>query len=245
MHCFFIDLASHDGLLACADDQTIIASEPVDHRIGDHELVPLFEKTLDQAKWKAADLTHVACIIGPGGFMSLRVAVAFANTLIHQLRVPGAGVHLSDVCFARVTSPPRPPSPLERGEKGGEVDATKDFLWLHSTKKHELFVRGFGSFSSLWPEAAHVTVEAFMEKLPLTRPSPAPRLRSGHPPPEGEGKRNKILWTGELIPEHEALFKDKELQPLALQPLMDVLPAFLVRQHYEQKLLEPWYGRGW
>jgi len=41
------------------EDQTIRAFEPVDHRISDHELIPLFEKTLDAAGWKAADLTRI------------------------------------------------------------------------------------------------------------------------------------------------------------------------------------------
>lgn len=234
MRTLFLDLASHHGLLACIEDDAISASEPVDHRIGDHELIPLFEKTLQTAGWQADDLTHCACVIGPGGFMSLRVAVAFANTLIHQQRIPGAGIHLSDLCAARAPHPALRAT-LSRGERAkGE-----DFLWLHSTKKHELFVRGFGSFASLWPEAAHVTVEDFLEKLFL---SPS---ASRHPLPEGEGIRNEILFAGELIPEHEALFRDKMLQPAVLRPLADILPAFLGRQNFTGKLLEPWYGRGW
>jgi len=283
MRCLFLDLASHHGLLACTEDDVIAASEPVDHRIGDHELIPLFEKTLQAAGWKAGDLTHCACVIGPGGFMSLRVAVAFANTLIHQRRIPGAGIHLSDLYAARgpylpsslsisQTSIPQPlplsiaqtsipPTPFLPGRKGevapsiamlplssgegvrgerlslkkglrGEVGKNKsekggeDFLWLHSTKKHELFVRGFGSYASLWPEAAHVTVEDFL-------------LRAK------EIRESSLRWCGELIPEHEALFQEKKLQPVTLCPLADVLPAFLGKQTFTEKLLEPWYGRGW
>ncbi len=219
MRILFVDLASHHGLLACVEDQTVRAFEPVDHRIGDHELIPLFEKTLDAAGWKTNDLTHVACVVGPGGFMSLRVAVAFANTLIHQLKIPGAGIHLSDVYAARVSSP--------------------DVLWLHSTKKNELFVRGFGSFDSFWPKATHITMEEFLEKL-----SSALSLRD-IPPPEEEGRRRTHFWVGELIPEHEALLQEKKLQSAALRPLTDVLPAFLQRQTFADQLLEPWYGRGW
>ncbi len=215
----YIDLASHHGLLACIEEDRVIASEHVDHRIGDHELIPLFERLLGVAGWKPADLTQIACVTGPGGFMSLRVAVAFANTLIHQLQIPGMGIHLSDLFVPRVPE--------------------QNFLWLHSTKKHELFVRGFGKFQNIWPDATHVTVEEFTEKMDsLTR-------RSAPPSPGGRGNKEPTFFTGELIPEHEALFKGKELSPLTLQPLQDILPAFLARQHYEQKLLEPWYGRGW
>lgn len=203
MRAVFLDLASHLGLLACVGEKAVIASEPVDHRIGDHELLPLFERTLAAAGWQIDDLTHISCIIGPGGFMSLRVAVAFANTLIHQLKIPGAGIHLSDLTAARLKE-------------------SSDFLWLHSTKKHELFVRGFGSFASLWPEAVHVTVEDFLTQVP-----------------------SKAQWAGELIPEHKMLLKDKVLRPAGLRPLADILPAFLGRQNFTGELLEPWYGRGW
>jgi len=203
MRILFIDLASHDGLLACVGEDRVVTSVPVDHRIADDELIPLFERMLGDAKCKPQDLTHIACVAGPGGFMSLRVAVAFANTLIHQLKIPGAGIHLSDLIAARVQD-------------------AKDFFWLHSTKKHELFVCGFGSFASVWPEATHVTVDDFLVRVP-----------SG------------AAWAGELIPEHETFFRDKKLQRASLRPVLDVLPAFLQKQSFTDALLEPWYGRGW
>jgi hypothetical protein len=257
MRALFLDLASHpstssgqaQGLLACVTGERVTALEAVDHRVGDHELIPLFERVLSTASWGSKDLTHVACVIGPGGFTSLRVAVAFANTLAHELTIPAAGIHLSDLYAARITPHPplgcargnlsHPPSLLRSfGRAGWEREQGEaSFLWLHSTKKYELFVRGFGEFVKFWPEATHVSVEGFLEKI-----SPSPGA-SRHPLPEGEGARRALVFCGELIPEHEALFKDK-LIPVALQPLVDVLPAFLARQNFAQKLLEPWYGRG-
>ncbi|MDO8468933.1 MAG: hypothetical protein Q7S29_04210 [Candidatus Peribacter sp.] len=222
MRTLFLDLASHHGLLACVTEERILASQPVDHRIGDHELIPLFEKTLQTAGLQTGDLTHCACIIGPGGFMSLRVAVAFANTLMHQLKIPGAGIHLSDLIAARVCH--GEPCRTMTDASVPSFDRAQDdtLLWLHSTKKHELFVRGFGSYASLWPEAAHVTVEDFLAQVP-----------SG------------AQWAGELIPEHEALFKDKKIRPAILRPAVEILPAFLSQQSFADTLLEPWYGRGW
>ena len=202
VRCLFINLASHDGLLACSDSQSVVASEPINHRIGDQELIPLLKKTLDVAGWKTQDLTHVACVTGPGGFMSLRVAVAFANTLIHRLRIFGGGIHLSDLFQIRASN--------------------QDFVWLHSTKKHELFVRGFGLFAALWPEATNLSTDVLLEQMP----------------------RN-TAWAGELIPEHADLFRAKQPATVTLQPLADVLPVFLGHQKFSQNLLEPWYGREW
>jgi hypothetical protein len=201
MRALFLDLASHpstssgqaQGLLACVTGERVTALEAVDHRVGDHELIPLFERVLSTASWGSKDLTHVACVIGPGGFTSLRVAVAFANTLAHELTIPAAGIHLSDLYAARITPHPplgcargnlsHPPSPLRSfGRAGWEREQGEaSFLWLHSTKKYELFVRGFGEFVKFWPEATHVSVEGFLEKI-----SPSPGA-SRHPLPEGEG----------------------------------------------------------
>ena len=167
--------------------------------------------------------------------MSLRVVVAFANTLMHQLKIPGVGIHLSELCAARVchgelcrTMTNVSVSSFDPSERLGRAGRAQDdtFLWLHSTKKHELFVRGFGSLASFWPEATHVTVEDFFLQVAKIRES-------------------QLWWCGELIPEHEALCKEKNLQPVALRPLAEVLPAFLQKQTFTDKLLEPWYGRNW
>jgi len=120
MNTFFLDLASHDGLLACVHDDDVVASEAVDHRVTDADLLPLFESVLQKARWTDKDLTRIACVTGPGGFTSLRVGAAFANTLAYALDVPAAGVHLSDVRLAQ---------------------AEQGVTWVHSTKKTQLFVR--------------------------------------------------------------------------------------------------------
>ncbi len=202
MQCLFVDLASHDGVLACVADDSVASFRTVDQKIGDNELIPLAEATLRDVPWTYEDLTHVACVVGPGGFTSLRVAVAFANTLADQLGVPLAGVHLSDLTAARAD--------------------VADFLWLHSTKKQELFVRGFGSSAAFWPEATLVTMEGFLARAP----------REG-------------LWAGELLPEHRDIIALRGLRELPLQGTSDVLPSFLAQRRYGKNLLQPWYGRGW
>lgn len=127
MKTLFLDLASHDALIACVDDQKVIASESVHARIGDHELIPMTEKVLAEAKWTFEDLEGIACVIGPGGFTSLRVAVTFGNVLADQLKIPSVGIHLSVLYRARVES--------------GKRKVENEF-WLHSTKKDQLFVQG-------------------------------------------------------------------------------------------------------
>jgi tRNA A37 threonylcarbamoyladenosine modification protein TsaB len=117
---FFVDLASHHGSFAIVSNEKTLAFQSVGHRCNDADLVPIFESLLKVSSITSKDLTHLACVVGPGGFTSLRSAVAFINTLSFVLRLPIASIHLSDWIAARVGT---------------------SFTWLHSTKKELVFLR--------------------------------------------------------------------------------------------------------
>lgn len=118
MRTLFLDLGSNKGSLACVDDRSVVHLVAIDHRIDDSALMGLIERVVNDAGWTLRDLTHIACVTGPGGFTSLRVGVATANALSDALVIPICGIHLSDLY-------------RERGEG----------VWMHSTKKKELFIR--------------------------------------------------------------------------------------------------------
>jgi len=217
VHTLFLDIASHgsaglttgSGFLVCSTEERVLAHRAIDHRIGDHELVQLMEDVLREAGWSYKDLTHLVCVIGPGGFTSLRVGVSCINTLSWSLKIPSAGIHLSDLYAARVP--------------------TTSFLWLHSTKRTELFVRGFGSVSQEWPQPTHITIEDLLAKF--------------HPPTTYS--LQPTTYVGELLPEHRAAMEGIGGQSLPLRPLSDILPPFLISLTYQTQVLQPWYGRGW
>jgi len=199
MRTLFLDIASHDGLIACVSDTEVLTYKEVHQRIGDHELMPIIEKCVDDM----SSLTHLACVIGPGGFTSLRVAVSLMNTMSWALNIPSCGIHLSDLYAERVRM------------------CDPSFLWLHSTKKSELFIRGFGDFAEKWPEPILVTLHEATHNIPKS-----------------------TLWCGELILEHQEILS--HLCPLShLESTVVVLPHFLSIQTYNEQILKPWYGRGW
>lgn len=152
MRTFFIDLASHEGAMACIDSDQARSVLAVDHRSADHELIDHFDRCLSQAHWQAEDIERIACVTGPGGFTSLRVAVTFANVLADQLHIPLAGVHLSDLWAARAVD-------YSQG-------MTQDVLWFHSTKSTHLFARGFGALADLWREPTLLALEECIAKCP-------------------------------------------------------------------------------
>lgn len=218
MQILFLDIASHQGTLACVTDEKTVSIQTVDHRIGDAELLPVFEKVLKDAGWSENDITHVACVTGPGGFTSLRVGVAFANALAHALGIPSTSIHLSDLYAARVANAQlKVASGIETGNSSL---ATGNYVWLHSTKTTAMFIRGFGSFAKTWPEATLISIEDLKAKLP-----------------------EKTVWTGEAIETHRALLEEKKSESAPLKNLNDVLPEFLEKLPYEKALLQPWYGR--
>lgn len=145
MKAIFLNFASNNSgpdAEACfalvSDDKTAVYT-PVDHRIGDSGVVPLLEESLAKAGWTYKDVTHIACIVGPGGFTSLRMAVSLANVLADQLQVPASAVHLSDLYHAR--------------------SHEKPLVWFHSTKKTDVFIRTFAIAGSAWTEPTLMPID--------------------------------------------------------------------------------------
>lgn len=200
MRTLFLDLAHHAGLVACAEDGAIKASKEAGNRINDKDLLPLIEALMKSAGWTYNDLTNIACVTGPGGFTSIRVSVSAVNALAWSLDIPVAAIHGSDLFIARTSE--------------------KNVVWLHSTKREELFVRGFGTNKKLWPEAVHRMKADLDKELP-----------------------SSFLYMGELIPEHEEWLRAKGGAPINLEPVEDVLPTVLSTLPFEHGQLEPWYGR--
>lgn len=211
MKVLFLDLASHSdapdagACIACVTDAKTEVIRFVDHRIGDDGLMKLLAEVLQEAQWTEKDLTHIACVTGPGGFTSQRVAVTLANVYSNLLHIPIAGIHLSDLWHQRVDS-----------------IKNRSCMWLHSTKKIALFVRGFGDYAEQWPESALITLEDLVVQLP-----------------------ERATLIGEILPEHCAAIAEKQPEFVPLKPIADVLPSFLSNLMYSEKQLTPWYGRGW
>jgi len=203
----FLNLASHYGMIACVTEKSIVAQLTLHPKTNDHDLQEAYEQVLRQAQWDAEDITQLACVTGPGGFMSLRMAAAFTNALMFALHIPATGIHLSDLLHAQSFD-----CHPERGEG----------WWLHSTKKDLIFIRGFGRFASVKPNAECIPVSD-LDTL----------LHAGD------------RYAGELLLEHHALIETKGLIDAQMRHMDDVLPAFLHQLHYSDKQIEPWYGRGW
>ena len=197
MRTAFIDLANKENIFALTSEDSVLSSVSVPDHKDEEQLMPLFQKVLDDANVSINDVTQIACVVGPGGFTTLRVAVAMTNALSYGLGIPSCGLHASDLWKARI----------------GDADC----IWLHSTKKTQLFLRGFGKYEQQWNEPTLVTLDE--ARLLVTR----------------------CAFVGDVLPEHVEALNLQEVEDL--QSLDAVLPALLSSQTYKQQILEPWYGR--
>lgn len=201
VNALYTDIAGHTPTVAYVTEQETRALRTCSEKITDAQLIALVEQVLRDANGAYSDLTHACLMSGPGGFTGLRMAASFVNTLAWQLGIPSAAIHLSDVCFARAEQ--------------------EDVLWIHSTKKNEVFVRGRGAYESLAPKAAHKNLD--------------------DPMFDGLAKGER---TGELIEEHKEFFGSAGLTEAKMTDVADVLPHLVSTADYGFETLEPWYGRG-
>ncbi len=232
MPTLFLDTASKNHLLALCDRKKTLVTKNLPEK-GEGELIPKLEEAMKDVNLTYKDLTHLACAIGPGGFTSLRIGVTAVNTMAYALGLPSAGIHLSDLWKSRVrgVSPfetPRRVTPsdfaepqrskiVSRGGHGGAPQGDAGFLWLHSTRRTQIFVKGFGADGTVTPTGIFGLEDAV---------------------------NLKGSYVGELIPEHQELLT--QCTPIPedeLVPLEEMLPGFLAKLSYREQQLRPWYGR--
>ncbi|MBP9774059.1 MAG: tRNA (adenosine(37)-N6)-threonylcarbamoyltransferase complex dimerization subunit type 1 TsaB [Candidatus Peribacteraceae bacterium] len=200
MKILFIAIAGSSPFFAIVDEKQVLGTNSVAENTDEAGLMPAISGLLADANLTLHDLTHIALLEGPGGFMSLRVGAALCNTLSFALGIPSAGLHGSDLQSAC-------------------AHHQKDFVWLHSTKKALLFIRGFGKFAVQWPQAQLISID---DAKAMIEP--------------------ESIFVGELIPEHREILKVSEVPDLL--SVESVLSELLIKLDYKpNQTLVPWYGR--
>ncbi len=163
MLTLFLDFASHQKMIGLIKDKRTIGLEPINDHANESALMPMIERMMNCANEQRANertsnvrsIDRIAAVTGPGGFMSQRVGLAIANALSWSLKIPSAGIHLSDLWHARAQNSKLPPSPAGYGR----ASKTQNCFWIHSTKKQLLFIRGLGKYADTWPEPVLITLD--------------------------------------------------------------------------------------
>jgi len=121
-----IDTATNTIVVAAGTAEgQVVATDAFEGRYRhSQELVPAVARLLAAEGFQLRDLAGVIVGTGPGAFTGLRVGLATAKTLAHELRVPVAGIPSSEALLAAAAGPsllwlPSGPRGLLRVERGG------------------------------------------------------------------------------------------------------------------------------
>jgi len=97
-----LDTATNTIVVAAGrPDGTLLAARTFEGRYRhSQELLPAIERLLADADLRLGDLAGVVAGTGPGAFTGLRVGLATAKTLAHELGVPVVGIATSEALLA-------------------------------------------------------------------------------------------------------------------------------------------------
>ena len=114
-----LDTATNTIVVAATSgDGSVAAHEAFEGRYRhSQELLPAIVRVLDGAGLRTANLRGVVVGTGPGAFTGLRVGIATAKTLAHELSIPIVGVPTSEALLSAVqgaTEAWLPSGPRER-----------------------------------------------------------------------------------------------------------------------------------
>lgn len=227
MHTLFLDFASHQKVMVLLKDHALLRMETVEGRIAEEDILPMMERVLGAplASIDGSEL-RIATITGPGGFMSIRTGMSIINTLAWSKHIPLAGIHLSEMWGTRISCHRGQEARSDCSQNQEKLPATSHkpqaFLWLHSTKRELFFIRGFGDFAKDFPEPNVIKFDDLQ------------KFCNAH---------ENIPFVGEILDDQRALLPTLT-ETKDVQPLKEVLPLLLSTLAYDQKVLEPWYGRG-
>ncbi len=198
-----IDTITAESGIALVRERRCVGFEPLESRHSSDGLFMAIDKLFKKAKIAPSDLKGIAVTKGPGSFTSVRVGVAVANQFSHQLKIPIVGL-TTDEWYQFKTD-------------------QKDFLYLQTMNRDELYTVGFGK----WKAKIKTPIVQFLD-LP---------------------KGKTVHWLGQLSPEHQAtLPKGYEvIQNLkGVEDTWVVACAFVFKSAPRQKayqLVEPFYAK--
>ncbi len=81
MRLLLINTCGAEGVVAVAEDASILAVELLPGRSSSENLLPAARRLMEATGWKVADLAAIAVVNGPGSFTGVRVGLSAAKGL--------------------------------------------------------------------------------------------------------------------------------------------------------------------
>lgn len=208
-----IDTSTASSGIALVNQDRDFGYLPMDtHNVSDSILENINE-LMNKSKTRLSDLTGIFVIKGPGSFTGLRVGIAVANQFAHQLKIPIVGLRTDEWYSCRT------------GEK--------DFIYLQTMNRDEVYMVGFGRFKRKYPQSIISISECYLE---LERICNGLQRKSQYP----------IKWVGELSDAHrEELSQFTEITKLRSpsEAWCRAVKEIFNQNYKKYNLIEPFYGK--
>jgi tRNA threonylcarbamoyladenosine biosynthesis protein TsaB len=81
MRLLLINTCGAEGIVALAEDSSVLAAEVLPGRSSSEQLMPAVRRLMEARDWRVRDLGTVAVVIGPGSFTGVRVGLSAAKGL--------------------------------------------------------------------------------------------------------------------------------------------------------------------
>lgn len=180
------------------------AYAPLEYDRAAESILETIDSLFKKASGKPADLKGVYVIQGPGSFTGLRIGISVANQFAHQLKIPITGLR-TEAWFQQLTD-------------------EKDFFYIQSMNRDQVYFTGFGKFASDFPPAIVSISECVME---LT-------------------DQAGVQWLGQVNDTHRqflSIFREIPLCRTPAKTWARAVQALPTTPHKIYQLIEPYYGK--
>ncbi len=197
-----IDTATAHSGVAITDDKKSVYLELETNHASD-EILEKIDQLVKKTNIQLSDLKGVFVIKGPGSFTGLRVGIAVANQFAHQLKIPIIGLKTEE--WYQYQTP------------------EKDFIYLQTMNRDQVYMVGFGKFRRDFPQEIISVSDCHYELL-----------------------SQKAKWLGQVSDEHRKVLSDiTEITDLRSvdETWLKVIQNTEVTSQKTYELIEPFYGK--
>ena len=199
-----IDTATANAGVTLIGDDQVLGYLKLDATHASDQILEKIDQLIQKADIQLSELKGVFIIKGPGSFTGLRVGIAVANQFAHQLKIPIIGLRTEEWYQYRTDE--------------------KDFIYLQSMNRDQVYMVGFGKYERDYPQSIIPISECHYELA----------------------SKSDVKWLGQASDEHRQQLSDiKEITDCrpADETWLQVVRNITITPQKTYELIEPFYGK--
>ena len=204
-----IDTSTTSSGISLVSKSEVLGYVPLAQMNSSDNIIENIDELLKQSQVEVSSLKGVMVIKGPGSFTGLRVGIAVANQFAHQLKIPIIGLRTDEWYEYRTDE--------------------KDFVYLQTMNRDQVYMVGFGKFKNKYPQSI-ISVSECHHEFELER------ISGGL----------QIQWIGQLNDVHlEQLSELHEITDIrsADEAWQKAIILFDKSEYIQYNLIQPFYGK--